>query len=258
MAGLEGGAHNTDVTGAVEGVVAATVGHLDEMLLDALAVELGRVDEVGGTELAGPGLLAVVHIDGDDLAGLVLHTTLDDRETNAAGTEDGNVGALLDLGGDGGSAVTGRDTAAQQAGAVEGSLGGDGDDGDVGHDGVLREGGSAHEVQDVLAAGPEACGPIGHDTATLGGSDLTAEVGLSGLAELALAALGGAASVSNLPLRVDGRTAGTGVVLESNNVVTGLHVGDALSNRLDDTGTLVAEDDGEGTLGVLSGERVRI
>lgn len=41
-------------------------------------------------------------------------------------------------------------------------------------------------------------------------------------------------------------------------MVTGLHVGDALTNRLDDTGTLVAEDDGESTLRVLSGESVRI
>jgi len=41
-------------------------------------------------------------------------------------------------------------------------------------------------------------------------------------------------------------------------VVAGLHVCDALTDRLDDTGALVTEDDGEGTLGILSGERVGI
>jgi hypothetical protein len=47
-------------------------------------------------------------------------------------------------------------------------------------------------VQDVLAAGAEARGPVGHDALALRGADLAAEVGLVGLAELALFALGGA------------------------------------------------------------------
>lgn len=47
-------------------------------------------------------------------------------------------------------------------------------------------------------------------------------------------------------------------VLESDNMVTGLHGGDTLANRFDDTGTLVAEDNRKSTLGVLSRERVRI
>jgi hypothetical protein len=46
-------------------------------------------------------------------------------------------------------------------------------------------------VEDVLAAGLEAGGAVGHDTLTLGGADLAAEVGLAGLAELALTAFGG-------------------------------------------------------------------
>lgn len=41
-------------------------------------------------------------------------------------------------------------------------------------------------------------------------------------------------------------------------MVTGLDVGDALTNGLDETSTLVSEDDGESTFGVLSGEGVRI
>jgi hypothetical protein len=47
-------------------------------------------------------------------------------------------------------------------------------------------------------------------------------------------------------------------VLESHDVVSRLHVRDALANRLNDTSALVPENNGEGTLGVLSGERVCI
>ena len=46
--------------------------------------------------------------------------------------------------------------------------------------------------------------------------------------------------------------------LESNDMVTRLDVGHTLANRLDDTGTLVSEDDGESTLGVLAGQCVGI
>lgn len=41
-------------------------------------------------------------------------------------------------------------------------------------------------------------------------------------------------------------------------MVTRLHIGDTLTNRLDDTRTLVAQDDGERALGILSGEGVGI
>jgi hypothetical protein len=47
-------------------------------------------------------------------------------------------------------------------------------------------------VQQVLATGLEPRSTIGHHTLALCGTDLPAEVGLAGLAELALTALGGA------------------------------------------------------------------
>jgi hypothetical protein len=47
-------------------------------------------------------------------------------------------------------------------------------------------------VKQVLTAGLEARGAIGHDTLTLSSTDLAAQVGLARLAELALTALGGA------------------------------------------------------------------
>lgn len=41
-------------------------------------------------------------------------------------------------------------------------------------------------------------------------------------------------------------------------MVTGLHIGDALTDRLDDTSTLVSQNDGESALGVFSGQSVGI
>lgn len=192
VAGLEGGAHDVDVTGAVEGVVAAAIGHFDELFLDALFAEFGGVDEVGGAEFLAPFFFGVVDVYDDDHAGLVFGGSLDHRETDAAGAEDGDVGACFDTtltGCDDCCSVSGGDTAAEQAGAVHGGLLGDGDDGDVCDDGVLREGRCAHEVEEILALALEARGTIRHETLALGGSNLAAEVGLARLAELALLAL---------------------------------------------------------------------
>lgn len=197
MARLEGSAHHTDVTSAIEGVVTAAVGHLNQLVLDGLPLlQLGRVYKVRGAKLLGPLFLGVVDVDDDDLAGLILDGALDDGQTDAAGAEDGDVGALLDAtlaGRDGGGAVAGGDAAAEQAGAVHGGLLlGDGDDGDVGDDGVLREGRGAHEVQQVLALAAEARGAVGHEALALRCANLAAEVRLARLAELALLALRGA------------------------------------------------------------------
>jgi len=41
-------------------------------------------------------------------------------------------------------------------------------------------------------------------------------------------------------------------------MVADLDIGDALADGLDDTSTLVTQDDGEGTLGVLARERVGV
>lgn len=255
VASLQGSAHDTDVASAVKGVVTATVGHLDQVLLDGLARQLGGVDKVGGTELAGPGFLAVVDINGDDLARLVLDGTLHDGQTDTASTEDSDVGALLDVGGHHRGTVPGGDTAAQQAGSVGGDLGSHSHDRDVGNNRVLGEGRSTHEVEDVLAPRLEARGAVGHDTLTLSGTDLAAEIGLARLAELALTAFGGAVMVSRGDLDAIDRRSN---ILKSDDVISRLDRSHALANRLDDTGALVSQDDGESTLGVLAGEGVGI
>lgn len=48
------------------------------------------------------------------------------------------------------------------------------------------------------------------------------------------------------------------VLLESDDVVADLHIGDALAHGLDDTSTLMSQDDGERALRVLARECVRV
>lgn len=47
-------------------------------------------------------------------------------------------------------------------------------------------------------------------------------------------------------------------ILEGDNIITGLDGGYTLADRLNDTGTLVTQDDRESTLGVLSGQSVGV
>jgi hypothetical protein len=118
----------------------------------------------------------------------------------------------------------------------------------------LGEGRGTHEVEKILALALEARGSVRHDTLALSGSNLATEVGLARLAELALLTLGGAGIECQLLSLATHRVSSD--LLESNNVVASLHVGDALADRLDNTGTLVSKDNGESTLGVLAGESV--
>lgn len=110
-------------------------------------------------------------------------------------------------------------------------------------------------MQEVLALALEARGAIRHYALALCSANLAAQVGLSGLAELALLAFGGAVLVS---MRPDIESNTVIDVLESNDIVADLHVGDALTNGLNNTSTFVTEDDGESTLGILARERVGI
>lgn len=197
VASLKSASHNVNVTSAVECVIATTVGHLDKLLLDGLTVlELLGVHKVGSTELLCPLLLAVVDIHDDNLAGTVLDATLNDGKTDTTSTEDGDVAALLNTtlaGRDNGGSVTGGDTTAEQAGTVHRGLLCDCNDGNVGYNGVLGEGRGTHKVEKILALALEARSAVGHDTLTLGSANLATEVGLAGLAELALFAFWGAA-----------------------------------------------------------------
>jgi len=47
-------------------------------------------------------------------------------------------------------------------------------------------------------------------------------------------------------------------ILQGNDIIAGLDRSHTLADGLDDTGTLVSEDDGESTLGILAGECIGI
>jgi hypothetical protein len=263
MARLERGAHDADVAGAVERVVAPTVRHLNQHVDHALALgQLGRVDKVGRAKFPRPRLLGRVDVHHNDPTRSLGDAALHHAQADAARAEDGHVAALLHLGRDARRAVARRDAAAEQAGPVHGRVLLHRHDRDVGHHRVLAESRGAHEVQDVLAAGAEARGPVGHDAAALRRADLAAQVGLARLAELALAAFGGTFGVGLVGgcsyMGGGGGRDGKGNALESNDMVARLDVGHTLADRLDDAGTFVAEDHGERTLRVLAGEGVSI
>jgi hypothetical protein len=238
MAGLQSLSHDSHVSGTVKGEVATSVGHLHQLVNNSGALgQLGGVDKVSGTKLVSPSLLVAIDVNDNDLGGSSLLGAHHDGQTDTASAEDSNIVALLDIGGDGGSSVAGGDTAAEQTGSVLGSRGVDGDEGDVSNHSVLGEGRAAHIRIEILALALEPGGSVWQNTLTLGGSHLLAQVGLAGLAELALLALGS---------------------VEQNDGVSGLDAGDALADRLDDTGTLVAQNRGEDSLGIRATESVGV
>ena len=85
---------------------------------------------------------------------------------------------------------TGGEATAEQARLVEQGLVRDCHNRVFGHDGVLGEGTAAHEVKEGGVAALEARGLVGHEALALRRADGAAQVRLSALTELALAALG--------------------------------------------------------------------
>ena len=228
MAGLQRRAHDIGVAGAVEGVVGAAVGQGHQMR-DQIALDLGRVDEVGHAEPAAPLLLAVVDVDADDPVGPDHLQALDDVEADAAQAEDDAVGAGLDLGGVDHRADAGGDAAADVAGLVERRVGPDLGHRDLGQDRVVGEGRAAHVVVDRLALVAEPAGAVGHHALALGAADRSAEVGLARQAAFALAAFG----------RV-----------ERDHVVARLDAGDARPDLQHHARALMPQDRGEQALGI--------
>lgn len=238
VAGLESLSHDGHVSGTVKCELTASVGHLDQLVDNGGSLgQLGGVDEVGGAKLVSPGLLVAIDVDDNDLAGLSLLGTHDNGQTNTASSKDSDVVALLHVGSDGGGSVTGGHTTSKQTGSVLGGLGVNGDKRDVGDNGVLGERRAAHVREELLALALESGGSVGQNSLTLGSSHLLTQVGLAGLAELALLALGG---------------------VEQNDRVALLDAGDTLADRLDDSGALVTEHRGENTLGIRATESVGV
>jgi hypothetical protein len=133
MTSLQCSSHDTNITSAVESIIAPAVSHVDEMFLNRF-LEFGRVDEIGCAEFLGPGFFAIIGVDSDDLGGAVGNAALDDAESDTAGTKDGAGRALLNLGCSGCCAKTGGDTTAKETSFVEWCLGVDRYDRDIGDD----------------------------------------------------------------------------------------------------------------------------
>ena len=144
--------HNMYVAGAVECVVTPAVSHIDQPLLDRLAVlEIrGWIDEVCGPEFLRPIFLRIVDVDCNDPAGTILRRALNDGQADASRAKNGHIRAFLNsasASSDGCRAIAGGDTAAEQAGSVHWSFVRDGHERDICNYSVLREGRAAHEMQ---------------------------------------------------------------------------------------------------------------
>src|SRR5690606_9551171 len=111
---LEGGAHHLHISDALEGVIDAPGGHLDDHLLDGLVMVL-RIDAIGGAHGPRHRELRRIGIDGDDAAGPGLARTLDHRKTDAAQAKHRDAVTRLHFGGVLHGAKSGGDAAAEQA-----------------------------------------------------------------------------------------------------------------------------------------------
>ena len=189
MAALERLAHQLDVADALEAVVGAAAGELDQVRAPDRR-RLRRVDEVGEAEAARDALARGVEVDADDRVGAGQPRALHDVEADAAQAEDDDVGAGLDLGREDDRADAGGDAAADVADLVEGRVLADLGDRDLRQHRVLRKGRAAHVVVDRLLADAEAAGAVGHEALALRRANGGAQVGLAAEARFALAALG--------------------------------------------------------------------
>jgi hypothetical protein len=133
MAGFKGRTHDAYIASAVKGIVEATVGEVDQVLLDRF-IDLGGIDKIGRTEFPGPFFLPVVGVYRDNPGGAAGDTALDYTETDTAGTEDRGGSAFLNLGGLGRGTVTGGNTTSEETGFLERCGGVDSDNGDIGDD----------------------------------------------------------------------------------------------------------------------------
>ena len=232
VAAFQRRSHQVDVAHALERIVRAAIGQVDDDFLDGLVVVL-RIDEIRGAQHARHLELVLVDVDGDDASRLRHHRALDDAEADPAEPEHDDGGAGLDLGGVEHRADAGGNPAAQQADLVQRRLGVDLRDGDFRQHRVFGKGGRAHVVVDGFAVFREAAGPVRHQALALGGADGLAKVGLAGLAEAALAAF----------RRVEG-----------DHVIAGLHAGHPGADLLHHGSALVAQDGRENALGILAGQ----
>src|SRR6266481_1201668 len=170
MTGFQRLAHHIGVAGAVEGEIGAAIGQRDQML-DDIAADLGRVDEMRHAEAAAPCVLGIVDVDADDLVGAHHLGTLDDVHSDATEAEYDDVSARRDLGGIDHRADARGYTTADVAALVEGSIFTDLGDRDLRQHRKIRECRATHVMENGLALEAEARGTIRHQALALCGAD---------------------------------------------------------------------------------------
>src|SRR3954465_8486574 len=67
VASFESCSHDTNVSSTVECVVAPTICHFNQFLLNGLILELRRIDKIRSTELFCPLFFIGIHVHYDDL-----------------------------------------------------------------------------------------------------------------------------------------------------------------------------------------------
>ena len=164
-------------------------------------INTAKVEPGSNVVVFGLGGIGLNVVQGARMVGALHHV-----QPDTAQAEHDDVGARLDFRGVDHRAQPGGDPASDIADLVERRILADLRDRDLGQDRVVREGGAAHVVVDLLSTDREAAGAVGHHALALRGADRGAQVRLARQARLALPALG----------RV-----------ERNDVVALLHRGDA-------------------------------
>ncbi len=89
MAALQRRAHKLYIADALEAVIHAAVGHVDDHFLNRFVVIL-RIDKLMHAQLTGNTFLCRVDIDTNDAAGTGHLGADDGGQTDTAQTEDGN------------------------------------------------------------------------------------------------------------------------------------------------------------------------
>src|SRR5262249_49372225 len=138
VAGFQRLAHHIGVAGAVEGVIGAAVRQRYQVLND-VAANLGRVDEMGHAEAATPIFLRIIDLHADDLVGADHPGALDHVEPDATQPEHHDVRAGLNLGGVDHGANARGDAAADIAALVEWRVLADFGDRDLRQHGEVRK-----------------------------------------------------------------------------------------------------------------------
>src|SRR6185437_15610732 len=178
VAALQRGTHHVDVADALERIVDATVGEIDDHLLDRPVMILG-IHEVARAHRLRHRPFVGIDVDADDAAGLRHHRALHHRQTDRAQAEHGDGGTRPHLGHVEHRAHAGGDAATEQADLVQRRLRVDLRDRYFGQHGVFGKRAGAHVVPQHLALVRKPRSAIRHQALALGDADFLAQVGES-------------------------------------------------------------------------------